>query len=198
MSDRKVSRAHKVYLHPPVELRTWLDVKRALPNVKGLNRAQCADCISALNTIGNLHRLPGEKPKDVDLALARMEADPRLVTNIWIASRPRGIAQGRRWNNITSRVRMAMVATGAGPRIGNRVVQSPTSATTSCRSCPIRRHSAPLCGGERLRASARGNDLRDYREIRPVVARRARNAGMSAHYTACDSAEPQRCRKKIS
>jgi integrase len=121
MSDRKLSRAPIVYRNPPSELRSWLDVKRALPKVNGLSKRTCADCVSALNTIGKLHRLPGEKPGDVDLALARMEADPRLVTKYLDRMKcAQKNLRGDSWNNVAYRVRLAMEVTGAGPRIGNR------------------------------------------------------------------------------
>jgi len=66
-----------------------------------------------------MFRLPGEKPKDVDLALARMEADPRLVTKF--LDRQKAARQGLKggsWTNIQYRVKKAMRLTGAGPRVG--------------------------------------------------------------------------------
>jgi integrase len=121
MSDRKVSRAQYAYPYPTTELRTWLDVKKALPRVSGLNTRKCADYISALNSIGNLNRLPGETKQDVDLALARMEADPRLVTKYLnrMQAAKNGL-KGDSWHNVTSRVRRSMEVTGAGRRIGIR------------------------------------------------------------------------------
>ncbi len=119
MSDRKVSRAHNIYLNPPTVLRTWLDVKIVLLKIEGLKERDRADLVSALNTVGNMHRLPGEGPKDVDRALARMEADPRLVTRFLDRHKAakKGLKAGS-WTNIAYRVKKAMRLTGAGPRIG--------------------------------------------------------------------------------
>ena len=68
-----------------------------------------------------MNRMPGEKPEDVDLALARMEADPRIVTKYLDRIKAaKAKLKGGSWNNVTSRVRKAMQLTGAGPRIGNK------------------------------------------------------------------------------
>ncbi|MBX9685035.1 MAG: tyrosine-type recombinase/integrase [Hyphomicrobium sp.] len=119
MSQRKLSRDAIVHPDPSQTVRTLLDVKLKLQRVTDVPARRIADDISALNTLGNMHKLPGEKTPD--LALARMEADPRLITK-YFGRKPAALMgmQKGSLNNLTCRVRHAMRKTGAGPRIANR------------------------------------------------------------------------------
>jgi hypothetical protein len=119
MSQRKLSRNAIIHINPSQSLRTLLDVKLRLSQVKGVDARRMADDISALNTLGNMHKLPGEKTPD--LALARMEADSRLVTKYFgrLPAALMGLKKSS-FNNLKSRVRHAVRITGAGPRVANR------------------------------------------------------------------------------
>lgn len=119
MSRRRLSRDSIIHSIPSENARSLLDVKKMLPHLKDIPARRIADDISALNTLGNMHKLPGEKSPDQ--ALARMEADPRIITK-YFAREPAalmGLSRASR-NNIRSRVRHALRKTGAGPRVANR------------------------------------------------------------------------------
>lgn len=116
MSITRTSRNAIVHGSP---LRTLADVKNALQGIPSLTPRQRADLVSALNTLGWVRRLPGEI--DGNAALARMEADPRLLTKYFArADAARFELKRASWNNLKFRIRQAVRITGGGPRVANR------------------------------------------------------------------------------
>jgi hypothetical protein len=145
MSDRRVSRGTIV---EPVEAilvpRNLLQVRDKLKTLV-LPERQRADLISALNSIGHLHKRPGEQ--QLEPALANLDAAPwRILPHLRSFAYARHGMKKASWNNIVSRVRKALQVTGARVRDGRRQTHLTSDWAAIFDPLPLKPFKASLGG----------------------------------------------------
>jgi hypothetical protein len=145
MSDRRASRGTIV---EPVEAilvpRNLLQVCDKLKTLV-LPERQRADLISALNTIGHLHKRPGEQ--QLEPALANLDAAPwRILPYLRSIAYARYGMKKASWNNIVSRVRKALQVTGARVRDGRRQTHLTSDWAAIFDPLPLKPFKASLGG----------------------------------------------------